>query len=110
MIRLAGRIWVETENGKLLGHGRIELLERVHACGSLRQAALQMGMSYKRAWDLIGDMNNQFAQPLTISTRGGKGGGKAVVTPKGLAVIAQYRKLLQQFDAFLAETKTDISL
>jgi len=110
MIKLAGRIWVETENGKLLGHGRIELLERVHACGSLRQAALQMEMSYKRAWDLIGDMNNQFTVPLTISTRGGKGGGNAVVTPKGLAVIAQYRELMQQFEQFLAETKTDISL
>lgn len=46
--KMNDRIWVDTPAGKVLGHGRIELLERSHASGSLRQAALQMKMSYRR--------------------------------------------------------------
>jgi molybdenum-dependent DNA-binding transcriptional regulator ModE len=49
--KLNGRIWIEIDDEKLLGHGRVELLERIHASGSIRQAALQMKMSYKQAWD-----------------------------------------------------------
>jgi molybdate transport system regulatory protein len=109
-MHLNGRIWVETDKGKLLGPGRIELLQRIQQCGSLRQAALQMEMSYKKAWDLISDMNTQFSDPLVISNRGGKGGGKAVVTAKGEFVIQRYGELRAQFEQFLKQTPVNITL
>ena len=52
LIKLNGRVWIEINDQKMLGRGRVELLERVHESGSIRQAALQMKMSYKQAWDL----------------------------------------------------------
>lgn len=107
---IKGKIWVETEKGKLLGPGRIELLERINACGSLRQAALQMEMSYKKAWDLISDMNEQFKQPVVNSNRGGKNGGSAVVTEKGLEVISQYRELVAHFQKFVKEVPIKFQL
>ncbi|MDB5009314.1 MAG: molybdenum-binding protein, partial [Mucilaginibacter sp.] len=58
--KLNGRLWIETANGKLLGLGRVELLERIKASGSIRQAAMQMKMSYKQAWDMINYMNENF--------------------------------------------------
>ena len=73
--KLNGRVWVETADGKLLGRGRVELLERIKDSGSIRQAALQMKMSYKQAWDYINYMNANFSSPVIISHRGGKGGG-----------------------------------
>lgn len=40
-----------------LGRGKVELLEHVANCGSLSQAAREMGMSYRRAWLLMDSMN-----------------------------------------------------
>jgi len=99
--KLNGRVWVETADGKVLGLGRVELLERIKASGSIRQAALQMKMSYKQAWDMIKHMNGNFGTPLVISHRGGKGGGSAIVTEAGLKVIKQFYALQKKFHKFL---------
>jgi molybdate transport system regulatory protein len=98
-----GRIWIDTPNGKVLGHGRIELLERIHESGSIRQAALQMKMSYKQAWDLVKYINENINEPIVISKRGGKGGGKAEITAKGFDIIKQYKNLQDNFKQFLSE-------
>ena len=103
--KINGRIWLETETGKLIGKGRIELLERIIATGSIRQAAMQMKMSYKQAWDLVGEMNEGFSQPLVISHRGGKGGGHAEVTERGLEIIQEFKELQEKFFLFLEENK-----
>nr|WP_294874251.1 LysR family transcriptional regulator [uncultured Pedobacter sp.] len=99
--KLNGRIWIETPTGKVLGHGRVELLERIHASGSLRQAALQMKMSYKQAWDLVQHINEHFDDSLVVLSRGGTGGGKAIVTQKGLHMIDEFKKLQEKFNEFL---------
>ena len=108
--KLNGRIWIETDQGRLIGPGRVELLERIQASGSIRQAALQMKMSYRQAWDLIKDMNERLELPVVISTRGGKGGGNAQVTEKGLTVISQYHLLCEKFQEFLNENHKLINI
>ncbi len=75
----------------MLGPGKAELLEHVDRCGSIAAAGREMGMSYKRAWELIGALNAMFQAPLVDSTRGGPGGGGAVLTKLGREVLAQYR-------------------
>ncbi|MFD0751164.1 winged helix-turn-helix domain-containing protein [Mucilaginibacter calamicampi] len=100
---LNGRIWLEVNGEKVLGHGRVELLERIHASGSIRQAALQMKMSYKQAWDLIHHINSHFEEPIVISQRGGKGGGKATVTDEGLKLIQEFHKMQGRLAEFLKQ-------
>ena len=56
--RVIGRFWVMGFGANSIGHGRVELLERIHAAGSISQAARDMGMSYKAAWDAVEAMNN----------------------------------------------------
>ena len=102
--KLYGRIWIEAKGEKLLGHGRVELLERIQHSGSIRQAALQMKMSYKQAWDLIKHMNENFNMPVVTSHRGGKGGGNATLTENGLYIIAEFKRLQNEFRAFLDHT------
>jgi molybdate transport system regulatory protein len=102
-VNLNGRIWFETTDGKLLGHGRVELLERIRDSGSLRQAAMQMKMSYRQAWDMVGYMNEHFSSPVVISHRGGKGGGSAELTEKGIQAIEQFKLFQQKFNSFLEE-------
>jgi len=103
LLKLNGRIWMELDGEKILGPGRVELLERVQASGSLRQAAIQMKMSYKQAWDMINHLNSHIGSPVLISHRGGKGGGKAEVTEQGLQLINAYYDLQLKFKEFLKQ-------
>lgn len=75
----------------MIGPGKAELLERIDRCGSIAAAGREMGMSYKRAWQLIGTLNAMFRAPLVDSTRGGPGGGGAVLTEAGRTVLSLYR-------------------
>ena len=50
-------------------------------------------MSYKRAWYLIDTMNVYFKGPLVVSTKGGKAGGGAQLTPTGHQVLRCYRRI-----------------
>lgn len=100
--RLNGRLWLETDEGRFLGIGRLELLERIAELGSISKAAQAMGMSYKRAWDLVSSMNAQAAVPLVSTQTGGTKGGGAVVTEAGQEAIAAFRGLQQRFQEFMA--------
>lgn len=75
----------------MLGPGKAALLEGIRDTGSISAAGRAMGMSYKRAWMLVEEMNAAFRDPLVESTRGGPGGGGARVTEAGLAVVRLYR-------------------
>lgn len=99
--KLNGMLWIELEGERIIGPGRVELLRHIQECGSIRQAALQMGMSYRKAWDLIEHMNSKLDKPVVVSIRGGKGGGKASVTDKGLAIIDQFNTFYDLFRNFL---------
>ena len=81
-----------TPNG-MLGPGKAELLEGIARTGSIAAAGRDMGMSYKRAWQLVDTMNAMFRAPVVSSTRGGPKGGGAAVTETGHAVLREYRAL-----------------
>lgn len=99
--RLTGRLWVESEDERFMGIGRLELLRQIQQHGSISKAAQEMGMSYKRAWDLVSSLNAQVARPLVLTQTGGKRGGGTVVTAEGEALIAEFEALQARFQAFL---------
>jgi molybdate transport system regulatory protein len=82
----------------VLGPGKAELLARIADTGSIAAAGRAMGMSYKRAWSLVEEMNAVFREPLVTSARGGAGGGGAVVTGTGQAVLNAYRSMVAATD------------
>jgi molybdate transport system regulatory protein len=75
---------------RMLGPGKMQLLEFINATGSLSEAAKEMGMSYMRAWNLVQDMNKDPKRPMIEMSRGGSGGGNATVTAFGKKVLALY--------------------
>jgi molybdate transport system regulatory protein len=76
-----------------IGPGKIELLETIHRSGSISAAGRAMEMSYKRAWDLVDEINRVCRQAAVERQAGGKNGGGAVLTPFGLSLVARYRKI-----------------
>lgn len=77
----------------MLGPGKADLLELIEEVGSIAAAGRRMGMSYKRAWMLVEEMNAAFRDPLVASSRGGARGGGARLTETGAAVLAHFRRL-----------------
>ncbi|MEI6434892.1 MAG: hypothetical protein WCP32_08620 [Bacteroidota bacterium] len=98
-----GRIWLETEGQNFLGTGRIELLEKIEELGSLRKAAIAMGMSYRKAYYAIKSVNLLSSSPLVTFSHGGKGGGSTLVTTEGKNMIGRFRSFETSFVKFLTD-------
>ncbi|MEX0637905.1 MAG: LysR family transcriptional regulator, partial [Burkholderiales bacterium] len=50
-----------------MGPGKAELIERIAETGSISAAARAMGMSYRRAWQLVEALNAAFKQPVVVT-------------------------------------------
>ncbi len=90
------RIRIVFGDHEMIGPGKAELLERIDRCGSIAAAGREMGMSYKRAWELVGTLNAMFRAPLVERTRGGPGGGGAILTDAGREVLDLYRAFVEE--------------
>ena len=96
-----GRISLKSSNYSYVGMGKIELLEKIKKYGSLKKAAIDMKMSYRKAWISVKELNNFSNNPLVILRRGGKNGGYAEVTEYAEKVILAYKKINIAFNDFL---------
>jgi molybdate transport system regulatory protein len=76
-----------------IGPGKIALLEQIAASGSISAAGRAMDMSYKRAWDLVDEVNRICGRDTVERQTGGKNGGGAVLTAFGEELIARYRRI-----------------
>jgi len=91
----AVRFRVDLGRHEAIGPGKIALLEQIERGGSLSQAARELGMSYRRAWQLLDSLNGCFRERVALTARGGRRGGGATLTAFGRRLIRSYR----EFDA-----------
>ena len=76
-----------------MGPGKADLLEAILETGSISAAGRKLGMSYRRAWLLVDEMNKCFLGPLVHARLGGVHGGGADVTDLGKEALRRYREL-----------------
>jgi molybdate transport system regulatory protein len=93
-------------SGSALGPGMAQLLERVVTHGSIRAAAASMGMSYRKAWLLIQEMQETFNGAVVTSAIGGTSGGGIRLTELGATLLKTYRRI-ESRAARAAETELD---
>ena len=105
-----GSIWMECDGQRFFGPGPVELLERINKTGSINQAAKQMQMSYKKAWEIINMLNTQAARPLVVTQTGGTSGGGSVITSEAIEIIAWHKSLRERFKVFLEKETEKIGL
>lgn len=79
-----------------IGPGKIAILEAIAETGSISAAGRKLGMSYRRAWLLVDQMNQYFKDPVVLAATGGLQGGGTALTPTGVEVIRLYRTIEQQ--------------
>lgn len=76
-----------------MGPGKAELIERIERTGSISAAARAMGMSYRRAWQLVEALNAAYKKPVITTAIGGTRGGGAQVSAFGKRIAADFRAM-----------------
>jgi molybdate transport system regulatory protein len=85
-----------------MGPGRAELISRIARTGSISAAAREMGMSYRRAWQLVESLNASFKYPVVSTEIGGRRGGGATVTAFGRRILRDYHKMEEKASSAIA--------
>ncbi|OVZ55610.1 ModE family transcriptional regulator [Pigmentiphaga sp. NML080357] len=101
--RFQFRLRVYRDAAIAIGPGKIALLEAILQTGSITAAAQQMGMSYRRAWLLVDELNRSLREPAVESAVGGARGGGTMVTEAGKEIIRRYRSIEATAQAAAAE-------
>lgn len=76
-----------------MGPGKADLLEAIDREGSISAAGRLLGMSYRRTWLLVDEMNRCWTERLVEATAGGGSGRGAKLTDAGRDVLRRYRAL-----------------
>lgn len=98
------RTRVLKDNSIPVGPGKIELLKAVNECRSISAAAKSLGMSYRRAWLLIDEMNRTLKEPVITTATGGSHGGGSLLTVFGEELIELYTAIeLKAYEACKAD-------
>lgn len=99
-LKYKSHLWIEGMNGLIIGEGRARLLKAIDDQGSIALGAKSLQISYRHAWEMIKAMNNGSAQPLVVTTKGGKTGGGTSLTFHGKKILeayTDYKKNWQEF-------------
>lgn len=87
-----------------MGPGKADLLDAIAQHGSISAAGRALGMSYRRTWLLVDEMNRCFRDRLVETLAGGGRERGARLTDAGRGVLDAYRWLEA---AAAAATDTD---
>ncbi|MEW6445866.1 MAG: winged helix-turn-helix domain-containing protein [Pseudomonadota bacterium] len=108
--QVRARLWITGPRGGYLGLGKVALLEAIAEKGSISQAAKAMGMSYKRAWQLVEELNALSESPMVLTETGGLHGGGTRLTERGERAIRCYRELESEFASFVEKTSQSFDI
>lgn len=89
------RVFFKLDPVTRLGHGKVDLLEKIEETGSISAAGRALDMSYRRAWELVDQLNKAFGRAVVAGQTGGVGGGGTRLTDLGRDLVAHYRALQQ---------------
>jgi molybdate transport system regulatory protein len=95
---------IEFARNSHVGSAQIDLLEAIHKAGSLSQAARDLRISYKHAWQLVDSLKYAFGSPVTVAKKGGNGGGGVCLTRLGESLVNRYRALEREFARLAAKS------
>lgn len=107
-LQVSSTLFLGKDAQNMLSDKRIALLEQIDVSGSISQAAKQVGLSYKGAWDAVETMNSMFGEPLVVTMTGGKGGGGTQLSSAGVRIVDVYKALKREQKRFLEAASNGI--
>jgi molybdate transport system regulatory protein len=97
------KVWIVFGDRVTFGHGRAQLLQALDELGSLRKAAVQLGMSYRSVWGSLRVLETAAGFPFLERRVGRKGRGGTTLMPEGRAFVARALAFRQQVDALVEQ-------
>ena len=94
------KVWLETDGTYSFGFGICQILRAVDRAGSIKQAAADLGKSYRYVWSRIKEAESALGESLVETKVGGQGTQRSSLT-------ARARRLLTDFLA-MRSRMTDI--
>lgn len=82
--------FLNDDGEKFFGEGPASLIHEIDETGSIRAAAISMGMAYTKALKLLKQAEDALGFSLIARTTGGKAGGGSILTPEGTRWLRQY--------------------
>jgi len=97
-VRVNYDIWISDEEGNsiLRDHDWL-MLNHISKLGSLKAAADQMKISYRKAWGDLKHAETMLGFTLIDKQRGGEQGGKSELTAEGEKFVNSYNQLMGNF-------------
>lgn len=87
------KVWLESDDGFVIGGGTYQLLCAINEKGSLSDAARHLNISYAHAWRKLREIEKNLGTPVVEPKRGGKKGGSSTLTKAGVHLIKEYEQL-----------------
>ena len=100
-VNLKVKLYLENSQGKFMGIGVLWLLQQVQACGSLRAAAAELGISYSKAFRMVENLETSLGVEVLERRHGGMNRSGASLTKFGESFIALYDDFQKQCKGLL---------
>ncbi len=103
-IRINFKLWMSSEDGdSIIDDQKWQLLIAIQKHGSLMAASEVMGISYRKVWGDLKNIEEILGFAVVDKHRGGKDGGVTYITEEG-------EKLIQNYIEFRAEFQDAVDL
>jgi len=102
-MKIAYKVWLDT-NGKAFGEGPYRVLKQIEKAGSLHQAAIDLKISYRKAWLIINSVEEKLGFDFLERKVGGLSGGGSHITPSGKAFLKKYEDFRRELEEVLENT------
>jgi molybdate transport system regulatory protein len=87
------KVWLETEGHYAFGFGMCEILQAVDRAGSIKQAAADLGKSYRYIWGRIKEAEQVLGRQLVETQVGGKDTQRSFLTPEARQMTTAFLQL-----------------
>ena len=99
------KLWLSLKNGEgILGDGKWRLLKAIDEFGSISKAAINLGISYRKAWGDLRKVEELLGIKVIEKHRGGKSGGSSMITVQGTNLIKAYTRFHNEFESFFQKS------
>ncbi len=92
------KVWLEKDGEIIMGMGREKILREIEKEGSISAAARKLGISYKKAWEYVRNMEKRLGFKLVTSKKGGASGGGSTLTEDAKELLKQFDNIIESFE------------
>jgi molybdate transport system regulatory protein len=102
-MRIAYKVWLDND-GKAFGEGPYRILKQIEKAGSLHQAAIDLNISYRKAWMTLQNAEKKLGFTLIDRKVGGVAGGGSQITSSGKKFLKNYEQFRADVERVLEKT------